>query len=71
MSTCYMSEEDTRRFKSYMVGAGFSIKSLAENIGMARESLSARINGKVDFSRNEMINIAALFKKAPEEIFLG
>lgn len=71
MDTNYMTKEDTQRFKSYMVGAGYTITTLAKSIGMARESLSARINGRVDFGRNEMVSIAKKLNKTPTEIFLS
>lgn len=65
----YMTKEDTRKVKSYIVGAGYTISSLSKAIGMTRESLSSRINGKVDFSRAEMSAIADKLEKKPEEIF--
>ena len=67
----YMTVEDTRKIKSYIVGAGYTISSLSNAIGMTRESLSSRINGKIDFSRMEMAAIADKLKKKPEDIFFN
>ena len=67
----YMSELDTRRLKSYMVAAGYTITSLAKEVGMGREVLSTRVNGKTDFSRNEMMKIADVLNERPETIFFG
>lgn len=71
MDNKYMSDEEMRRLKSYMVAAGHTITSLAKEIGMTRESLSARINGKIDFDRKTMTLIADKLKARPEEIFFG
>lgn len=65
-----MIEDDKKRFKACMVAAGYNITSLAKEINMTRESLSARINGKVDFGRNEMVDIAKKLNVAPSELFL-
>lgn len=67
----YMTDEDMRRFKSCMVGAGYNITSLAKAIGMPRESLSARINGKVDFSRSDMNVISDKLMVSPVYLFFG
>lgn len=71
MSNPYMTEEDTNRFKSYMVRAGYNITSLAHQIDMSRESLSNRISGKVDFGRTEMNDISKVLEVPPEVIFFG
>ena len=65
----YMNEEDTRRLKSYIVAAGYNITSLAKRINMGRECLSSRINGKIDFGRSEMMEIATVLGESPEKIF--
>lgn len=67
----YMNEEDTRRLKSYIVAAGYNITSLAKRINMGRECLSSRINGKIDFGRSEMMEIATVLGESPEKIFFG
>ena len=70
MKDKYMRAEDTRRFNSFLVAAGYNIGQLAEEIGMSRATLSSRINGKTDFARSEMEKIAAILGRRPEEIFL-
>lgn len=67
----YLTDRETYRIKAYIVESGHSIASLAKEIGMTRESLSSRINGKVDFGRNEMTKIAMVLEKKPEEVFLS
>lgn len=64
-----MSEKEVNRFKSYMAGSGHNISTLANAIGMKRENLSNRINGKIDFSRTEMSKISIELKASPQEIF--
>ena len=71
MKNTYMKEEDTRRFNGLMVAAGYSIGSLADKLGMSRATLSSRINGKTDFARREMEQIAAIFGKDAKEIFFA
>ena len=67
----YMTEQEKFKIKSFIVGAGYTITSLSQKIGMSRESLSARINGKIDFGRNEMTVIANELHTKPEEIFFN
>ncbi len=69
MKNAYMTDEEIRRLKSYVVGAGYTVSSLADKIGMSRVSLSSRVNGKIDFGRTEMNAIARVLEKKPEEIF--
>ena len=70
MNKTYLSTSETRYIKSVIVGAGYNITSLANAVGMGREILSARINGKTDFSRHEMNDIAKVLNKKPQDIFL-
>ena len=65
----YMLEDDKRRIKACMVAAGYNITSLAKAINMTRESLSARIYGKIDFERGEIMNIAQKLNVRPSELF--
>ncbi len=69
MKNACMTAYESNRVKSYIVGAGYNITTLAAAIGMSRESLSARISGKVDFGRSEMNAIARVLKVLPQEIF--
>ena len=67
----YVTEQEKRKIKSFIAGAGYSITSLAKEIGMTRESLSARINGKIDFEREEMNKIADKVGANPADIFFA
>lgn len=71
MEVEYMTEDESNRVKSYIVGAGYNITSLAKAINMSREMLSNRISGKVDFGRTEMNKIATVLKSSTTEIFFG
>ena len=71
ISTAYMSVDDTLHLKTLIVKAGYTITTLAEAVGMKRTTLSARINGRVDFGRKEMMMIAEKLNKTPQEIFLN
>lgn len=66
----YMTLAETRKIKACFAEAGYSIASIAPKADMSREKLSSRVNGNTDFLRSEMIRIAKILKKRPEEIFL-
>ncbi len=66
----YMSVAETRIVKACFAEAGYSITSIAPKVEMSRETLSSRVNGRTDFLRSEMIRIAKILRKRPEEIFL-
>ncbi len=70
MNKTYLSTSETRHIKSVIVGAEYNITSLANAVGMGREILFARINGKTDFSRHELNDIAKVLNKKPQDIFL-
>ncbi len=67
----YMTLNETRKIKACFAEAGYSIASIAPKAKMTRETLSSRVNGKTDFLRSEMIRIAKILNKRPEEIFLS
>ena len=71
MNNIYMTVSETNHLKAMIVGAGYNITSLASAIGMGREILSARINGRTDFSRHEMNDIAKVLKRNPQDIFFA
>lgn len=71
MKETYMTTHEANRLKSYIVGAGYNITTLARAIGISRESLSARVSGKVDFGRTEMNDIARVLNVPAQEIFFG
>lgn len=64
-----MSREETANFKYYISKAGITINELADRLGLQRASLSSRINGKIDFSRQEMNRISEIIGQPPEIIF--
>lgn len=66
----YLSEADTRRIKAAIIGAGHTISTVAYELHMSRATLSAKVNGRSDFSRSEMEAIAHLLKMPPGQIFL-
>lgn len=70
MERPYLSDEDTRRIKAALVSAGYTIASAASALGLSRVTLSAKVNGKSDFSRSEMEAFARLLHLSPSEIFL-
>jgi plasmid maintenance system antidote protein VapI len=67
----YMTAEDTLRFKSEMVRAGYTIGTLAKALKVNRKTLSSRINGEVDFTRTEMEQISSLLSMPPGKIFFA
>ncbi len=67
----YLSDSQKRKIMSCVVHKGFNITTLARAIGMTRESLSSRMNGKIDFSRTEMEAIAVCLNETPENIFFA
>jgi hypothetical protein len=72
MGEKYMSEEEVRHFKILMFKRGYkSIVKLAGAMGMTRNALSRKINGKSDWSRTEMEMVGKLFDKDPANIFFG
>lgn len=71
MADKYMKPEDVRRFNGFLAAAGYTIGSLAEELGMSRATLSSRINGKTDFARSEMEQIAKKLGHRPEDIFFA
>ena len=50
----YLTEMEARKLKASIVEAGLDIGELAQKMQMSRSTLSARINGKTDFTRREM-----------------
>ena len=45
---------DEREFRKRLISAGLSVKEIAKAIGINEATLYRKINGKSDFSRNEM-----------------
>lgn len=50
---------NTNRLKAAIVGAGMSQVQLAKVVGMNKNTLSAKINGKASFNVDEVMKICA------------
>lgn len=51
---------DTLKLKARIVGAGFTQRKLAEALGMNKNTLSAKVNGNVQFNTEEVCKICSL-----------
>jgi DNA-binding XRE family transcriptional regulator len=58
---------DSKLLRSKMVLFGDTTESLAEVLGISRQTLSAKINGKIDFWQSEMKIIIVRYDLTPEE----
>ena len=67
----YLTEKESRKLKALIVGAGLDIGTVALKMNMSRPTLSARINGKTDFTRSEMESFASILNEKPENIFFA
>jgi uncharacterized protein YwlG (UPF0340 family) len=67
----YLTEKESRKIKSLIVNAGLDIGAVAIKMNMSRPTLSARINGKTDFTRSEMELFANIVNEKPENIFFA
>ena len=65
---------DTNRLKGAMVRAGFSQISLAKKLGMSKNTLNAKLNGKAKISTDEAKNMCEILcidtEREKVEIFL-
>lgn len=69
-----MAVTETALLKARMVLHGYTIKSLAVEIGCGEQNLSLKINGKRKFNQMEIACIAKVLKLTPDDImtiFLG
>lgn len=53
---------NSRLLKSFIVKNGLTQKQVAENIGISKQSFSAKINNKVNFKVDEAVSIALLLQ---------
>lgn len=58
----------TAVLKARMVLYGYTIKSLAAEIGCGEQNLSMKINGKRKFNQVEMARIMKALRLTPEEL---
>lgn len=65
---------DTNKLKGAMVRAGFSQISLAKELGMSKNTLNAKLNGKAKISTDEAKNMCEILcidtEREKCEIFL-
>jgi len=62
----------TNKIKSYMALHGFTIKSLAAELGIATKTMSSKISGKAYFTVNEARKITELLRiENPTDIFFN
>lgn len=54
---------------SKMALFGDSIETLADYLGITRQTLTQKIEGKSQFKRNEIQLIAARYKLTPDEVY--
>lgn len=67
----YLTQNESRKLKSKLVDAGLDIGTMAKKMNMSRSTLSARINGKRDFTKAEMELFAAILNVRPQDIFFA
>lgn len=48
---------NTTALKGAIVGAGHTQKSLAEAIGMGKNTMNSKVNGRRDFTTSEIVRI--------------
>lgn len=63
-----MAMTKTTLLKARMVLHGYTIKSLAAEIGCGEQNLSMKINGKRKFNQMEMARIMQALRLTPEEV---
>ena len=66
-----MTDQMVNKLKGEIVAGGYTISSLADSLEISRNTLSAKVNGKVDFTRQDMERIAQRLGKPPETIFFA
>lgn len=64
-----MCRTKTMVLKARMVLYGYTIKSLAEEIGCGEQNLSMKINGKRKFNQVELALIMKALHLTPDELF--
>ena len=65
-----MAVTKTAVLKARMVLHGYTIKSLAAEIGCGEQNLAFKINGKRKFNQVEMARIMKALKLTPEELLV-
>ncbi len=57
------------KLRGLIIGSGKSMEAVAREMGITRQTLSTRINGRKDFTLGEMKRFAASVGKDAKEIF--
>lgn len=70
-NTAYLNEVKIRKLKANIVAAGLDIGKVAQKMQISRSTLSARINGKTDFTKSEMEHFAEILGQSPQDIFFA
>lgn len=65
----FISTTKTAVLKARMVLHGYTIKSLAAEIGCGEQNLSMKINGKRKFNQVELSRIMRALHLTPDEVF--
>lgn len=58
---------DTLAFKAYLIHRGYTVKSLADALGIATCSLSYKMNNKREFKPSEIVAIKKILNMTSEE----
>lgn len=67
----YVDESMSRKLRALIVSTGKTMDEIAKEMNISRPTLSARINGKRDFSREEMEKFAMIVGEKPQNIFFA
>lgn len=59
---------NTKLLKSKMVLNGDTVSSLAESLGVNRQNMSIKLNGKRDFKQTEIAKIAKRYRLTYQEL---
>lgn len=59
-----------RKIKALLIENGLDQSFLSDLLGISRESINRKLNGRVNFTLTEAITIAYYFGKHVEDIFL-
>lgn len=66
----YVNEDMSRKLRALIVSTGKTMDEIAKEMNISRPTLSSRINGRRDFSREEMEKFANIVGEKPQNIFL-
>lgn len=59
---------DALKLKATIIERGYSITTLAKALGISSDGLRKRINGRIRFKLNEIVDIARELNLRPDEI---